>query len=203
MACSEETLSLMHRYLDHETDQQEEKELKQHLKECKDCLAHFQELKKAIALVQSTSHIETPNDFTARVMASLPKEKRRIGAGRWLKAHPLLIAASLFIILMGSSLVSAWSGDHQFSVTKNSKLIVQNSTVTVPKGETIEGDITVRNGTLKVDGKVDGNVTVINGEEYTAAAGEVTGDIKEINELFDWLWYKMKSFGNEVVGVFQ
>ncbi|MBS2967378.1 anti-sigma factor [Metabacillus sp. KIGAM252] len=203
MACAEHIVSLMHKYLDHETNHQEETELRGHLKECEACKVHFQELKKTIALVQSTSHVAVSDDFTARVMADLPKEKRRIGAGRWFKAHPLLMAASLFVIMMSGSLVSAWSSDHQFSVTKNPKLIVQNNTVTVPEGEVVEGDITVRNGTLQVDGKVNGNVTVINGEEYTAAAGEVTGDISEVNELFDWLWYKMKSFGSEVVDVFQ
>ncbi|MTH55374.1 anti-sigma factor [Bacillus mangrovi] len=203
MACSEETVSLMHKYLDYEMEQQEEQKLREHLKECGDCHAHFQELKKSIALVQSTSHVQVPADFTAKVMARLPKEKKRVGAGRWFKAHPLLIAASLFLILMSSSLVSAWSTDHQFSVTKNPKLIVQNDKVIVPEGEVITEDITVRNGTLSIEGKVEGDVTVINGEEYTAAAGEVTGDIQEINELFDWLWYKMKSFGSDVVGVFQ
>ncbi|MGD6819199.1 zf-HC2 domain-containing protein [Metabacillus sp. 84] len=203
MACSEQMVSLMHKFLDHEIGGKEERDLRIHLKVCSSCQTHFQELKKTVAFVQSTSHVETPKNFTARVMESLPKEKKRVGAERWFKAHPLLIAASLFMILMSGSLISAWSGDHQFSVTKDPKLIVQNSTVTVPEGEVIKGDITVRNGTLRIDGKVEGNVTIINGEEYTAAAGEVTGDIKEVNELFDWLWYRMKSFGKEVVDVFQ
>ena len=37
-------------------------------------------MKKAVALVQSTSHIKAPDDFTARVMAQLPKEKKTTGA---------------------------------------------------------------------------------------------------------------------------
>ena len=50
----------------------------------------------------------------------------------------------------------------------------------------------VRNGKLKIEGEVDGNVTVINGEQYMASAGKVTGDIEEINEVFEWIWYHIK-----------
>lgn len=32
-----------------------------------------------------------------------------------------------------------------------------------------------------------------------ASAGQVTGEIEEIDELFDWVWYKMKSAGQSVV----
>ncbi|PNB55282.1 anti-sigma factor, partial [Pseudomonas sp. GW456-E7] len=58
---------------------------------------------------------------------------------------------------------------------------------------------TVKNGKLIIKGKIDGNVTVVNGEKYMASAGQVTGQIEEINQLFDWTWYKMKSAGKSVV----
>ena len=31
-----------------------------------------------------------------------------------------------------------------------------------------------------------------------ASAGKVTGDIKEINEVFDWIWYHIQKTGKEV-----
>ena len=49
----------------------------------------------------------------------------------------------------------------------------------IPEGEVVKGDVTVRNGKLIIEGEVDGNVTVINGEKYMASAGKVTGDIEE------------------------
>ncbi|MDN8817482.1 anti-sigma factor, partial [Staphylococcus aureus] len=31
--------------------------------------------------------------------------------------------------------------------------------------------------------------------------GQVTGQIHEINEMFDWMWYKIKSTGKSVLGM--
>lgn len=198
----------MHQYLDEEISVEEEKELREHLAQCDTCQSHFHELEKAIALVKSTSHIQAPNDFLDNVMAKLPKEKKKVGVQRWFRHHPLLTAASLFIVLMMGSVVSSWNGEQQLSVSKQPNLIVQNDTVIVPEGEIITGDIVVKNGTLKIEGKVDGNVTVINGtvtngEQYLASAGQVTGEIKEINEIFDWVWYHIKKTGKEIINVFE
>ena len=32
-----------------------------------------------------------------------------------------------------------------------------------------------------------------------AAAGKVTGDIEEIDQAFEWLWYKIKGVGKSIV----
>ncbi|ELW9008239.1 anti-sigma factor, partial [Campylobacter upsaliensis] len=71
----------------------------------------------------------------------------------------MLAAASLFLILMVSSLMSAWNEDHQFSVSKQPNILVENNTAIVPEGETVKGDIIVRNGDIKIEGQVEGNVT--------------------------------------------
>ncbi len=197
----------MHEYLDEEIEDQDEQLLKKHLQTCPKCQSYFHELEKAIALVQSTSHIQAPSNFTENVMARLPKEKRRVGVNRWFRQHPLLTAASLFIILMTGSVLSTWNKDQEFSVTKQPNLVVHNNTVIVPEGEVVKGDITVRNGALQIEGKVEGDVTVINGqingENYLASAGHVTGEIKEVNEVFEWIWYHIKKTSKELVSVFQ
>jgi anti-sigma factor RsiW len=203
MSCSSEFVQLLHKYMDHELSSDEEKKVKEHLQSCKECYQHFHELEKALALVQSTSHIEAPKDFTQAVMNSLPKEKKTVSWNRWLKGHPLLAAASLFLLLMTGSLFSAWSEDQHFSVSKHSNLVVENSKVTVPEGEVVKGDVTVKNGTLIIEGTIEGDVTVINGEKYLASAGHVTGEIEEVDEMFEWLWYHIKSLSQEVVGVFR
>ncbi|MDQ0228707.1 anti-sigma-W factor RsiW [Metabacillus niabensis] len=202
MSCSSENVQLLHRYMDQELTSVEEEKLKEHLHTCKDCSQHFHELEKAVALVQSTSHIEAPMDFTQAVMNKLPKEKKRVSWNRWLKGHPLLAAASLFVLLMTGSLFSAWNEDKHFSVSKQSNLVVENSKVTVPEGEVVKGDVTVKNGTLLIEGKIEGDVTVINGEKYLASAGQVTGDIEEVDEMFEWLWYHIKSISKDVINVF-
>lgn len=201
--CSEEIILYMHKYLDGELTANEEQVLKEHIQHCPDCGKHFQELKKTVAYVKSGSHIFAPHDFTKKVMAQLPKEQLQAGIKRWIRVHPLLVAVSVFIILMGGTVFSVWNDDHEFSFTKNPHLIVKDHTVIVPKGEVIKGDLVVKNGDLRVDGKVEGDVTVINGKKYMASAGNVTGNVKEINEIYDWLWFEMKDTGKKIVNYFK
>ncbi|MDP4163217.1 MAG: anti-sigma factor [Bacillota bacterium] len=201
MKCPEQIIEFMHEYLDEEIDTESEIILKKHLQDCKECEQLFYELKKTEALVQGFSKIRTPDDFTENVLSRLPKEKRKIGFQRWMRNHPILTAASLFFIMMVGSLFSTWNQDHEFSVSKRNNLIVQNNTVIVPKGKVVNGDIVVRNGKLKIEGEVKGDVTVINGQKYLASAGHVTGEIKEVNEVFDWLWYYMKKTVKDIFNV--
>ncbi|MFU1881229.1 anti-sigma-W factor RsiW, partial [Enterococcus faecium] len=85
-----------HKYLDGDILPEDETRLKEHLQSCEGCKKHLHEMEKSIALVQSTSHLTAPANFTANVLANLPKEKRTASINRWLKAHPFLVAAALF-----------------------------------------------------------------------------------------------------------
>jgi anti-sigma factor RsiW len=202
LKCNDEIVDLMHEYLDEEIDPKNEMILREHLKGCKDCETMFNEFKKTIAVVKGTSRMQAPPDFTAKVMASLPKEKKKVGMQRWFRNHPLIAAASLFLVLMMGSVFSTWNQERDFSVSKQENLVVQNDTVIVPEGEVVKGDVIVRNGKLKIEGEVQGNVTVINGEKYLASAGHVTGQIEEVNEVFDWIWYHMKKTAIDVIDIF-
>ncbi len=193
MKCSDEIIEYMHEYLDHEISRDHEQVLRRHLQECKDCQFHFHELKKAVLFIKDTTNLSAPSGFTENVMSKLPKEKRKVGLKRWTRNHPLFVSASLFLILMGGTVFSTWKEDYQFSFSKQPELIVENGTVIVPEGETVKGDVFVRNGDIQIDGKVEGNVTVINGEQYMASAGQVSGDIEEVDRVFEWLWYKIKT----------
>ncbi|MCM3666814.1 anti-sigma factor [Mesobacillus subterraneus] len=203
MNCPEQAIDYMHEYLDDEITEEHEKILREHLQSCSDCQEYFRELNKAIALVQSTSHIQAPDDFTSKVMAGLPKEKKKTEIQRWFRSHPLLTAASLFIALMTGSIFTTWNEEHQFSVSKQPNLLVENDTVIVPKGEVVKGDVVVRNGKVKIEGEVQGNVTVINGEKYLASAGNVTGEITEVNEVFEWIWYHIKKTAKNTANLFE
>ncbi|MEH6993616.1 anti-sigma factor [Neobacillus drentensis] len=202
MKCNDEIVELMHEYLDEEIDPANEMILREHLKGCKECETLFNEFKKTIAVVKGTSRMQAPPDFTAKVMASLPREKKKVGMQRWLRNHPLIAAASLFLVLMMGSVLSTWNQEREFSVSKQENLVVQNDTVIVPEGEVVKGDVIVRNGKLKIEGEVQGDVTVINGEKYLASAGHVTGQIEEVNEVFDWIWYHMKKTAFDVIDIF-
>ncbi|TKC14962.1 anti-sigma factor family protein [Robertmurraya kyonggiensis] len=203
MKCPEKYIAYMHEYLDEEISKEDALELKAHLIKCGDCHRHFQELEKSLALVKSVAHISAPDDFTMRVMNALPKEKKKVGVQRWFRQHPMLTAASLFIVLMMGSLLSTWNTEKALSVSKQPNLVIDHDTVIVPEGEVVKGDVVVRNGSLRVEGQIDGNATVINGENYMASAGQVTGDVEEINAIFEWIWYHMKNTAKEVVNFFE
>lgn len=201
--CPDKMVHMMHEYLDEELSQEDEKELKAHLKDCEACHTHFHELKRTIAFVQSTSHIAAPSQFTQNVMSKLPKEKKKIGMERWLQRHPLFAAAAVFLVLMGGSLLTNWNSGDEFAFTNSDEVVVDGQTVVVPEGEVVEGDILVRNGDLRVEGQVNGDVTVINGERYMAGAGSITGDIEEVDQAFEWLWYNIKSSFKDLGNLFE
>ncbi|MBM7554144.1 zf-HC2 domain-containing protein [Thalassobacillus pellis] len=203
MDCKKEALALMHKYLDDELTQKEERKLRGHLQACGQCQKHFHELKRTISLVQSSSQVSAPPDFTKKVMERLPKEKKRTNYSRWFRHHPFLTAAAVFFILMFGGVFSAWNDDQQVSVSKQDNLVIQNQVVIVPENVTVEGDLVVRNGDLRIEGLVNGDVTVINGEilekenqdnpldgdKYMAY---VSGDVNEVNQVFEWMWYQVK-----------
>lgn len=189
----------MHEYLDGDISRDHEHELKKHLQTCEPCRHHMHELSDTIAFVKSAAIITAPPHLENQIMSNLPKRTNTISVQKWFRRHPVLVAAAVFCILMSAALVSSFTSDTQFSVSNQGNVIVEGKTVIVPAGQTVKGDIIVRNGDIRVDGEVDGNVTVINGK-YMASTSVVTGEIDEINQAFEWLWFKMKSIWNDVQG---
>lgn len=197
MTCNKEIVSLIHKYLDEEITGIERKQLKEHLNDCDKCRTHMSELKKSIAFVQSTSHIDAPANFTELVVKQLPKQKRLVNSKRWIKSHPLLVAASIFVVLMAASMFSiSIDSGNELSVSGQANLIIdkERNIVVVPEGEVVEGNLLIKNGSLQIDGQVNGNVTVINGQNYMASAGKVAGNIEEIDKGLEWVWYNIKTF---------
>lgn len=196
--CPQQIIEYMHDYLDGDISREHERELKQHLQGCEDCKQHMHQLSDVVAFVKSAAHVEAPSGFETAVMSRLPRPKHRAGIQKWLRRHPMLAAAAMFFLLMGASIWGSYSNDQQFSVTKQPNLIVEGQTVIVPEGEIVKGDIEVRNGDILVEGEVEGNITVINGK-YMASTAVVSGQIEEIDQAFEWLWYKMKSTAKDIV----
>ncbi|WP_324777811.1 anti-sigma factor [Virgibacillus senegalensis] len=149
-------------------------------------------------MLKSGSEIQAPAGFTAKVMESLPKEKKRVGYMRWFRAHPIITAAAIFFLFMFSGIFSAWNQDGQLSVSKQQNLIIKDDTVIVPEDVVVDGDLVVKNGDLKIEGEVNGDVVIINGDHLMASAGQVSGDLKEVNQVFDWIWYHIKDIAKSV-----
>ncbi|MFD1360939.1 zf-HC2 domain-containing protein [Lentibacillus salinarum] len=208
MDCSTEAIQLMHQYLDGDLVKQEEDKLRVHLEECEACQKHFHELKRTITLVQSTGQIAAPDDFADHVMKRLPAEKKSVKSMRWFKAHPILTSAAIFFVFIFSGLVSAWHQSDELVVSKQENLEIHGDTVIVPEGVTVSGDLVVKNGNLRIDGTVDGDVQLVNGEligddkaegsELMASAGEVNGELHEVDRVFEWLWFHLKDLAGNI-----
>src|SRR5699024_6983352 len=198
----------MHKYLDKDLMKEDETRLQRHLVDCEACQQHFHELKRTITLIQSAERFEAPANFTANVMQSLPTEKKAVRYTRWFKMHPMLTAAVICFVLMLGGLLYSWDQDNQLVVSKQENLIVEGDTVIVPEGEVVEGDLLVKNGNLIIYGTVDGDVTLVNGQlieenpldssGLMASVGEVNGEFETVDRMFEWVWYKIKSFARTV-----
>ena len=200
--CPQNYVEYMHDYLDGDISREHEQELKKHLQGCSECQQHMHELSDTVAFIKSATHIMAPPGFEENVMNRLPRRKNTAGIQKWLRKHPIFVAAAVFFLFMGATLLGSYPNDNQFSVTKQPNLIVDGQTVTVPAGEVVKGDIVVKNGNIVIEGEVDGNVTVINGE-YMASTAVVSGQIEEVDQAFEWLWYEMKQIFNGFVSLFE
>ena len=197
--CPDEVIHYMHDSLDGDISREEERILNEHLETCMDCQQLYKELCEVDQFLGLAEPIRAPEGFVEGVMTQLPQQrqykplKKKSKVSRWPRQHPLLSAAALFLILMSAALFSSYNTNEQFSVTMQPNIVIEGTTVVVPKGEVVEGDLVVKNGDLRIEGRVDGDVTVIRGEKYMASSAVVTGNIEEIDAVFDWLWYKMKT----------
>lgn len=197
--CPEHVVHYIHSFLDGEISEEEKEIMTAHLEECEECRTLLDELEQTVTLFRNIEAVQAPIGFASNVAARLPQRTRQRGPRKWLRQHPILTAAALFFMLMSASFFSTFENDQQFSFTKQPNIIVEGETVIVPAGEIVKGDLIVKNGDLRIEGEVDGNVTVIRGSKYMASSAVITGSSEEINEVFDWLWYKIKSVVKDVI----
>jgi anti-sigma factor RsiW len=206
MKCDGKWIEIMHKMLDDEATPLERIQLHYHLDKCSECKSHYNELKIVNTHLQEIRHIKAPKGFSTKVINGLPKEKRRTKTRRWFRQHPVLTAAALFFILFSGAILSEWNTTNSQPVSyvaSGGNLQINNteSKVIVPQGEVVRGDLIVRNGDVEVEGKVQGDVVVINGQ-YLASAGSVAGDSEEIHQVTEWVWYKMKDTYKKMTSFF-
>jgi anti-sigma factor (TIGR02949 family) len=198
MDCKE-ALPQIHEYLDGDLGGIEAARLKEHLVSCPDCNKRFRTLEKTDALVRSMPRSHAPEGLEEAIMRALPQPAKRLAWLHWMKRHPAVSVASVFLLVMMSSFLSMWNQDKDLTVKSASldQLVFQGDTVVVPAGHTVDGNLTVTNGNIQVDGEVKGNLVVIDGSYNLASTAKISGQIKEIDRALDWLWFKV----NEVVAV--
>jgi len=204
--CKKRYSQLIHNYLDGDLTKKDEIILRNHLEGCKTCQAHFHELNRTITLIQSTEQHKAPNGFVKDVMEKLPAEKRYFKLIRTIKRHPILAIATILFLVLSSTIFFIWNQDSELIVSKQEDLEIKGDMVIVPEGVVIDGDLYVKNGDLKIDGIVKGDVTLVNGnlimeddhnniheEDLLVTVEEVNGEFYHLNQMFAWIWYHIKS----------
>ncbi|MFC5531007.1 zf-HC2 domain-containing protein [Cohnella yongneupensis] len=201
MKCNIAVASI-HEYLDGDLPRDEIKHLQEHLQSCAACSTRLDALEKTNAFVQSLPAEAPPSYLSDRIMKSLPKSRRPASWTSWVRRHPAVSAAAIFMVVMLSSFIAMWNQDKELSVSGDlDHVIIEGNKVIVPAGQHIEGDLTVVNGIAQVDGDVEGDLTVIDGSYTLASTAHIAGDIKQIDRAVDWIWYKVSSwFGTLAYG---
>ncbi|GGO08007.1 zf-HC2 domain-containing protein [Saccharibacillus kuerlensis] len=203
MECKQ-AVSFMHDYLDGDLPSEQARELKSHLDNCFECRAAFRRLEETemmlFAANRKSEAVSVSDDMTDRIMSFLPQPKKHNPAWNWVRRHPALTAAAAFILIMLGTSINFWNADNQLVVRGSDleRVQVAGNTVIVPEGTTVSGDLTIERGKLEIYGEVEGNVTVIDGSAYQASTARVAGQVKDINQAFDWVWYKLGNIVSEV-----
>lgn len=194
MNCKE-TTKCIHDHLDGTLTAEEAKRMKAHLDACPGCAGLLRQMEKAEAMVRVLGQVACPQDVKDKIMRSLPPERRRDEWKRWLKRHPAILVATVLIILMASSVFSAWNSNSTLVVKGkgsdlDAELIIIGKRVIVPAETQVNGDLIVENGDLQIEGKVFGNVTIVDGT-LQASTANISGKVTRVNQAIDWIWYKV------------
>ncbi|MEX1029962.1 MAG: zf-HC2 domain-containing protein [Paenibacillaceae bacterium] len=187
---------LIHEYLDAALEGPDLTELKQHLLDCPACREFLSSLEQADACLRVVPQPTISDGFTERIMSALPKQSRATVFKRWIKRHPAVSVAAVFVMVMMSSFLSLWDNEHDLMVQGNDleNVVIQGDLVIIPEGQTVNGDLLVENGKLQVFGSIQGNLVVVDGSIFTASTANIAGQVTSVNETIDHFWYKVKEF---------
>jgi anti-sigma factor RsiW len=195
MNCAE-ALPCIHEYLDGDLSGEASLALKKHLISCISCHQVFKQLEHTEALVMRLPKKSAPDNLMDRIMQALPKPQKRNTWAQWIKRHPAISVASVFLVVMMGSFLSMWNQDTEM-VLKGANLdqvIIQGDRVYVPAGHTINGNLMVKRGKIQVDGEVKGDLVVIDGSYNLASTAHISGQIKMVNKALEWLWFEMNDY---------
>ncbi|MCG7410813.1 polymer-forming cytoskeletal protein [Paenibacillus sp. ACRRX] len=196
MDCKQ-AVSLMHNLLDDDLERSCALDLKEHMLACPACRERFRQLEETEQLLYGFNHRLQPttDELTERIMSVIPKPKKQSAMFKWVRRHPAITVAAVFVLVMMTSALSMWNADKQLLV-KGQQLdgvVIQDNKVIVPNGKVVKGDLTIHNGLAEVYGEVEGNVTVVDGKVYQASTAHITGSVQQIDEAMSWIWYQISS----------
>lgn len=209
MSCEYVAKKMIHQYFDQELLYEKEIELKHHLMKCANCQQYFREIKDVHEMLTSVNDVEVPASLKSNIMDQLPKDHKIKRFTKIIKEHPIITAAAIFFILLFTTTLSQYYDDNHLYLTQHEGVITEGNVVIIPEGEVIVGDFIVKNASVVIKGRINGDLTLINSQiineaddqiplSATYAQSHVDGKIHEINRYAGWLFYKFKSGFNQI-----
>ncbi len=173
MQC-QEARRLLHDLVDDDIDQATKEQLQQHLGDCRECREAERSLRQTVDMLQEFSVVQAPEGFTAQLIGILPRSSGR------LISRVLSIAAALLLVLASPVYFSNTLSQPQLICGDRQASIVQvDGRFVIPADQTVNGNITVYRSDLLVQGKVMGNVQVVDGRLQLDSSSSITGQVSE------------------------
>jgi anti-sigma factor RsiW len=195
MDCKE-ALPLIHEHLDGDLNSSDTIKLHLHLCACMKCNQLYNDLERTDIFMRSLHAKPLHVNLQGRIMNALPSNvKQRYWIG-WIRNHPAVSVFILFVLIMCSSFISMWNQDQEFMVKTDEleKIVIEGHTVNIPLDKVIEGNIIVEHGNINVEGEVHGDIVVIDGKIMLASTAQISGEIMEIDEITQWVFYKIHEY---------
>ncbi|UOF91939.1 hypothetical protein LSG31_06780 [Fodinisporobacter ferrooxydans] len=203
MVCKD-AQAVMHDLLD-QTNSQPDEEFMEHMQICPACDRHMQMLTHTIGAVRGLEWLEAPQSITWNVMRQISHNfgNRRSWMFRWHMREGIVIAACICLAFIGGVW---WAEPGQFSVldaAPDARLSIVHNQVIIPTGMVYRGNLTISNGDVIVHGKVDGNVTALNGHVILASGAAIRGHTEEIHAFWQTTQYYFGKMWDTIVRWFR
>lgn len=170
-------------------------ELERHLHVCLCCRRYRADLLCLEEALKGCPQVVAPLGFTEAVLEKLPKNsKKAIPYYAYLSPRIRAVGATAaLVLLLGSPLYVLVESQRPIVESSDLKaeFTIVGSTVIVPEGATISGDIRVYHGHLQIAGTVEGSVHLVSSGYTLQTSGKVEGSVDIVN----WSWLERLKFG--------
>jgi len=138
------------------------------------CKVEIEQLEDGLSALPD---VPAPAGFTAALLSRLPLPSRRqVRLYKWRTAG----AIAAMLLLLGSPLYVLTESARPAieSTDPNAQIELKGSTVIVPAGEVVHGDLRVYNARLRVQGRIEGTVYLAASDLKIEPPGEVVGQVR-------------------------
>lgn len=199
MVCKD-ARTVMHHVLD-QPDGNLDEEVTQHLRTCPSCDQHMHMLVNTIYTLEKLEWLEAPDSISAYVIEQISgNPAHRFMFWQFYRLRKVMLAAVCVCLAFIGGVW--WAEPGQFSVVSaspNAKLSITHNQVIVPTGIVYRGNLTISNGDVIVHGKVDGDVTALNGHVILTSGADIKGHTEEVHEFWQLVKYFADKMWNTII----